>query len=151
MSSLNISLTDIRRESSKSWTQVSQRGATTNKVWIPSYGELYTLASDAIANQRSTYQYPDPNTFKPESSNGYGTVVDYSKVWVPKDFESGHNYIATRSTFIAGGPNVGAMPSCLGLYYDSNASGQTIPEHMSIARTNFGTGYDSFIYFGFCI
>jgi len=150
LSSLSLSLTDIRRESGKSWTVVSQRGGTNTKVWLPSYGELYTLASDAIANERSTITYPDPNTFKPESATGYGTVKDYSLVWQPKTLSSDVVEISTRSTFIgiAGGL---ASPGCIGLRYSPDQSAQTIPEQITINRNNFGVGYDDKIYFGFCI
>lgn len=152
LSNLNVSIAEIRAQSGRSWTSLGQRGGNT-QVWIPSYGELYTLASDAIANQRTgDFMTADPNIFKPEGSNGYATVKDYSGVWEPSDLSNTSKTIATRTTIIGANRNSMIDVHGLGLAYDNSVSAETLPEKISIlSGGSASTGSDNRIYFGFCI
>lgn len=153
LTSSSIDIRKVRQQSAQPWTSNITRGG--DKIWLPSYGELRGFAADAIANERANDVISsDPNLFKPESSGGYSSVVDYGSVWVPSDAPTGGaaKMIATRSTLFGASRTVPTSFHNFGLLIHNYTGSEDIRTCVDITYAGSGgLNYDDQVYFGFCI
>ena len=145
-------ISDIR-QNINGYVNVTSRPA--GRIWLPSYAEIAGLASDAIANQRTTVLARSDKTFTPEEGAG---ALDYSgSGWKPKYWnsspESGNHVdsIATRSTFLCQtGPRMFVDVNAYTLQI-SDREAATIQEGISVSASSLSHGYERRTYFfGFC-